>query len=162
MREISEYTLLGNYLIFLTDKLGVDSIKYELVKSFSDKIIQSLNKNGETYKLLPLDAKMDIVKKMISKGVFRTTPGNILKPFKQVYDFEVSKFIYAYYNCDGSLCFKLIKSSQNNKDLLMLGIKNMYLNNLSLDLRNSLSGVLKEHEAKHRSKMKIKFKEQVG
>ena len=159
MREISEYTLLGNYLIFLNDRLGVDSIKYELVKSFSDKILQKVNKNGDTYNLLQLDAKMDIVKKMIGKGVFRTTPGNPLKPFKQVYDFEASKYICAYYSCDGNLCFKFTKTTEGNRDLLLASIKNMYSSSINLELKNSLSEVLKEYEIKNKSKTKLKFKE---
>ena len=159
MREISEYTLLGNYLIFLNDRLGVDSIKYELAKSFSDKILQKVNKNGETYNLLQLDAKMDIVKKMIGKGVFRTTPGNPLKPFKQVYDYEIAKFITALYNCDGSLCFKFVKAGEHNKDILQASIKNMYGNSINLDLKNSITEVLREYELKNKSKPKPKFKE---
>ena len=154
MREISEYTLLGNYLIFLGDKLGQDSIKFELAKSFTDKVLEIVNKFGQCYELLPIDSKMNIVKKMISKGVFRTDSSNPLKPFKQIYNYEVSKNIFAFYGCDGSLTFKFITQSDNNKDFLINTMKTTYSTNLNLDLRNSINSVLHEYEVKCKTKSK--------
>lgn len=155
MREISEFTLLGNYLLFVTEKLGQESIKFELAKSFTDKVLERVNKSGVNYQLLPLEPKMEIVKKMISKGVFRTDSSNAIKPFKQVYNYEVSKSILAFYACDGTLTFKFAKPANDNKDFYISSIKASY-NNLNLDLKNAVDAVMHEHELKSKSKLKIK------
>lgn len=158
MREISEYTLLGNYLVTLSDKLGLDSIKYETAKSLTDKIIAIINKTNENYVLLPIEQKMAIVKNMISKGVFRTDPTNKITPFKQVYNYEASKYILATYSCDGSLVFKLPKSSTEDRDYMSYNIRTTFCSNINLDLQKAITQVLDEHKAKLKSS-KIKSKE---
>lgn len=147
MREISEYTLLGNYLVLISDKLGQDSIKYEVAKSITEKIIAQVNKNTQSYLLLPMDKKMDIVKSMISKGVFRTDSSNRAMPFKQVYNYEVSRYIHAVYTCDGSLTFKFPKTTNEDKDYIMNAIKASYCHNLNLDLQNAIKNSLVDIKA---------------
>ena len=144
MKEISEYKLLGNYLLMSAEKLGIDSIKYENVRALSDKIISQVNKTSQNYLLLTMDKKMDIVKKMISKGVFRTDSANKTTPFKQIYDYEVSKFIHAVYSCDGSLVFKFAKSPTDDKDFYMDSVKKVYCSNINLDLQSSINSCIAE------------------
>jgi len=152
MREISEYTLLGNYLIFLSERLGQESIKFELAKTFSSKVLETVNKNVQTYQLQTIENKMDIVRKMISKGVFRAENVSGTKTFKQIYNYEVSKNILAFYSPDGNLIFKFPK--QNSNDSLIFNTKQYYSSNLGLDLKNAINSVLKEHELKNKSKLK--------
>ena len=66
MREISEYKLLGNYLINLYEKSGKDSIKYESIKSVTSNIEKMINQKFTNYEIQPIESKSDIVKKMIS------------------------------------------------------------------------------------------------
>ena len=126
MREISEYKLLGNYLVNLYEKSGKSSIKYEHIKTILANIEASLNKKFDTYQVSLMDKKVDLVKTMISKGVFKTYPGNKVMPFKQVYPYEVSPYIFVEYNCDGSLFFSLSKDLLKNKDAILGKIKKMY------------------------------------
>lgn len=158
MREISEYTLVGNYLVNLSDKLGLDSIKYETAKSLTEKIIAIINKTNQNYVLLPIEHKMAIVKSMISKGVFRTDPANKIVPFKQIYNYEASRFILATYSCDGSLVFKLPKTSAEDRDYMSSNIRATFCSNINLDLQNAINTVLTEHRNKFKQ-TKAKSKE---
>lgn len=139
MREISEYKLLGNYLVNLYEKNGKSSIKYETIKSILENIETSLNKQFDTYQILPIEKKVELVKKMISKGVFKTNPGNKVNPFKQVYPYEVSSYIYAEYNCDGSLYFSLSKELSSNKDYTIEKIKKIYTTDSNLILQSAIN-----------------------
>lgn len=146
MREISELTLIGNYLIYLSERYGQDSIKYETAKQLNEKVLAIVNKGSVSYQLLQVDDKMSIVKKMISSGVFKTDPGNKITPFKQVYNYEITKNIYTTYSCDGNLVFKLPKTDENNKSFVLNNMKESYLNNLNLDLRNAVLAIMSEHK----------------
>ena len=144
MREISEYTLIGNYLIFLSEKLGQGNLKYEQAKLFSEKVLAILNKTSKQYIVLPIDDKMHFVKKMISKGVFKTNPSNSTVPFKQVYNFEASKYILATFSADNNLVFKLQKTTLDNKDIPIERVKQFYSINLGLDLQFAMRSVMNE------------------
>lgn len=156
MREISEYTLLGNYLVIVSDKLGQDSIKYEVAKSLTEKVMASVNKNSQNYILLPMDSKKNIVQKMIGKGVFRTNSSNRAITFKQVFNYEIAKNINAYYSCDGNLVFKLPKTSYDEKDRTYTLIKSSYCDNLNLDLRNAINNAMVDIKTINKPKSKSK------
>lgn len=139
MRDISEYKLLGNYLVNLYEKSGKSSIKYESIKSILENIEHSINKKFDIYQVSPIDKKVDIVKAMISKGVFKTYPGNKATPFKQVYPYEISPYIFAEYSCDGSLNFYLTKELLNDKDKIIGKIKKMYTTDSNLFLQSAIN-----------------------
>lgn len=151
MREISEYIFVGNYLLLFLEKHGQDSIKYETIKLLNDRVLEKVNKNSINYQLLKMDDKMNMVKKMISKGVFRTEPGNKMAPFKQVYNYEIAKGIFAFYTCDGNLTFKLQKTSEQNKDFIVNNIKSTYQSNLNLDLKNAITSVVTDFKLKQKN-----------
>ena len=137
MREISAYTILGGILATLTERHSVDSIKYETAKDIIDAVISKVNKSAQNYLLLPMQKKMDIVKSMIGKGVFKTDHTNKITPFKQVYNYEVAKSICATYSCNGSLTFKFPKLAED--DPALNAIKSSYTQNLPLDIQTALS-----------------------
>ena len=156
MREISEYTLLGNYLVIVSDRYGQDFIKYETAKALTEQINSQLNKNSQNYLLLSMPKKTDIVKSMISKGVFRTDVSNKTTPFKQIYNYEVSKYIQAFYACDGSLTFKISKSTTDERDNMINSIKESYCNNLNLDLQKAINIAMSDKNIFKQPKCKIK------
>ena len=132
MRDISEYKLLGYYLLKLYEKDGVDSIKYEQAKQLTNNVF---NKIGfSNYRLLPLDDKLAIVKSMISKGVFRTTSIGGKQSFTQVYNFEIAKMISTCYGFDGNLVFKIPKECKSSGNQVTLNYKKAYEADLNLDL----------------------------
>lgn len=156
MREISEYTLIGNYLIFLSERLAQDSLKYEHAKLFSEKVLSVLNKSSTQYTILPIEKKLDIVRKMISRGVFKTDASNSTRPFKQIYNFETSKFILAFFSSDNNLVFKLQKHTNDNKEIPIEKIKQIYSANLSLELQNAMTAVMAEFKPAGKGKFKAK------
>lgn len=145
MREISEYKLLGYYLINIYEKTGLDSLKFEQVKFLSDSIFKKMN--TANYVFLPIDSKNTIVKNMINRGMFRTTNINGKQSFSQIYNYEISKFIYAYYNCDGDLTFKLPKEIKENKVNNINKYKSIY-ENFSLDLLSAINFELNNYCSK--------------
>lgn len=149
MKQISEYTLIGSYLILSVDKFGMDSIKYENAKAFSEKVLAKLNKKNISYTLQPVEEKMTIIKQMISKGVFKTDPSNKAMPFKQIYNFEVSKHILAVFSFGGNLVFKLPKIDDKNPSLEK-SIRETYSTNLSLDVKNAIISTINEQKPKTR------------
>lgn len=152
MREISEYVFIGNYLLEFSQKYGQDSIKYETVKLLNEKVLERVNKNTQNYQIQKIDDKMSIVKKMISKGVFRTEPSNKTAPFKQVYNYEIFQSIYVYYSCDGNLVFKFAKEPDEAKaQQLLMSIKRSYSDNLNLDIKNAITSVLSEYKQKQKT-----------
>ena len=126
MREISEYKLLGYYLLKLYEKTGVDNLKYEQVKYLSDAVLKKVNSTNSV--LIPLATKSNIVKTMISKWVFKTTSINGKSSFTQIYNYEIAKYIYVTYNCDGNLTFRLPKDIKTNNKNSLSQIKNIYTN----------------------------------
>jgi len=159
MREISEYTLLGNYLVIVSDKLGIDTIKYETAKVITEQAISEVNKKSQSYLLLPMSKKMDIVKAMIGKGVFRTDTANKTQPFKQVYTYEVAKNIQAHYSCDGCLVFKLPKQKTADGDVILPAAKETYTSSINLDLKTAINNsILNFKSLLKQPKIKIKEK----
>ncbi len=159
MREISEYTLLGNYLVIVSDKLGVDSIKYETAKIITEQAISEVNKKSQCYLLLPMSKKIDIIKAMISKGVFRTDTSNKTQPFRQIYSYEVAKNIQANYTCDGCLTFKLPKVKTADGDAILPAAKAAYTSSLNLDLKTAINNsILNFKSLLKQPKTKIKEK----
>ena len=139
MKQISEWWILGNCLVTAFEKWGLTSIKYETAKSISDAVIVRLSKSSNNYQLLPIEVKANIIKQMISKGVFKTDKNNKLVPFKQVYNFEVAKSIYAVYSCDGVLQFMLPKFSSDEKNFVLKTVKDTYCLSVSLDLQSAIN-----------------------
>lgn len=140
MRDISEYKLLGYYLLNIYEKTGTDNLKYEQVKSLTEKIFKEcVFKN---YKLLPIDSKKELIQKMISKGVFKTTIINGKQSFSQIYNYEISKYIYGVYSNDGSFTFKLPKEIKAKDMLLIQNIKKIYEANVGLDLQLAINAEL--------------------
>lgn len=145
MREISEYKLLGYYLLKLYEKTGVDNLKYEQVKYLSDAVLKKVNSTNSV--LIPLATKNNIVKTMISKGVFKTTYINGKSSFTQIYNYEIAKYIYVTYNCDGNLTFRLPKDIRTNNKNSLSQIKNIYTN-LNLDIISIANNELNTYFAK--------------
>ncbi|MCI7002943.1 MAG: hypothetical protein MR904_01190 [Clostridia bacterium] len=145
MREISEYKLLGYYLLKLYEKTGVDNLKYEQVKYLSDAVLKKVNSTNSV--LIPLATKSNIVKTMISKGVFKTTSINGKSSFTQIYNYEIAKYIYVTYNCDGNLTFRLPKDIKTNNKNSLSQIKNIYTN-LNLDIISIANNELNTYFAK--------------
>ena len=142
MRDISEYKLLGNYLIKLYENYGIDSLVYEQAHSLTEKLFAN-DFIKVNYRLLPFEDKNNIVKNMINCGVFKTNHNNKIIPFKQVYNFEVSKNINAVYTCDKNLSFKINKLENNSdKNTLVLYMKNIYSKDLSLNLQNEINQIM--------------------
>ena len=56
VRDISEYKLLGNYLIKLYENYGVDSIGYEQAHSLTEKLFTN-DFIKVNYRLLPFEEK---------------------------------------------------------------------------------------------------------
>lgn len=146
MREISEYKLLGYYLLKLYEKTGVDNLKYEQVKYLSDAVLKKVNSTNSV--LIPLTSKSNIVKTMISKGVFKTTSINGKSSFTQIYNYEIAKYIYVTYNCDGNLTFRLPKDIKTNNKNSLSQIKNIYTN-LNLDIISIANNELNTYFAKN-------------
>lgn len=149
MREVSEYKLLGYYLLKLYESAGINSIKYEQVKLLTDEICGKLNLTYNFVRMLP---KKDILQKMISKGVFKTKSVNGKTTFCQIYNFEIAKNIYAVYDCDGYLTFKLPQGTGSEDKIAYA--KKIYEADLNLDLRSCINSELK----KFISKLNIKVK----
>ena len=145
MREISEYKLLGYYLLKLYEKTGVDNLKYEQVKYLSDAVLKKVNSTNSV--LIPLATKSNIVKTMISKGVFKMTSINGKTSFTQVYNYEIAKYIYVTYSCDGNLTFRLSKDIKTNDKNSLSQIKNIYTN-LNLDIISIANNELNTYFAK--------------
>ena len=154
MREISEYKLLAYYLIILNEKAGVNSIKYEQVKALTENICKRLTSK---YNLLGISNKTDIVKLMISKGMFKVNNINGKTTISQVYNYEIMKDVYAYYTYDGTLLFKLPPQLCEKEDILAK-IKKTYYNSIDLDLMSSINAVLDSYiktNLKSASKMAV-------
>lgn len=152
MRDISEYKLLGYYLLKVYEKTGTDSLKYEQAKTITDNVFKKIN--NSQYNLLPLESKMNLIKSMINKGVFKTTVVNGNHTFTQVYNFEISKHIFVNYNNGGTLLFKLPKDIKLDNNTLLQSIKNIYENNLGLDLQQAINyeiEKIKAQQTKNRS-----------
>lgn len=145
MREISEYKLLGYYLIKLYEKTGLDSLKFEQVKFLCESVHKKVD--SANYVFLPIDNKTTIIKSMINRGLFKTTNINGKQSFSQIYNYEISKFVYAYYNCDGDLTFKLPKEIKENKNNNINKYKSIY-ENFSLDLLSAINGELNNYYSK--------------
>ena len=146
MRELSEYKLLGNYLVNLYEKYGVDTIRYENAHMVTSNILNKLKDVDNNYNIIPIEQKYDIVKSMISKGVFRTNPGNKIAPFKQVYNYEVSKGIVAVYSCDKSLVFKIPNIANISRDSQLKNLREIYCNDIGLVLQNAVDVQLKAYK----------------
>lgn len=152
MRDISEYKLLGYYLLKMYEKTGADSLKYEQAKTITDNVFKKIN--NSQYNLLPLESKMNLIKSMINKGVFKTTVVNGNNTFTQVYNFEISKHIFVNYNNCGTLLFKLPKDIKLDNSTLLQSIKNIYESNLGLDLQQAINyeiDKIKAQQTKNRS-----------
>lgn len=146
MRDISEYKLLGNYLIKLYENYGVDSIGYEQAHSLTEKLFTN-DYIKVNYRLLPFEEKNSIVKNMINSGVFRTNHNNRIIPFKQVYNYDVSKNINAVYTCDKNLSFKITKQDGSvDKNVLIQQMKNIYSKDLSLNLQNEINQIMSSYK----------------
>ena len=154
MRDISEYKLLGNYLVRLYQKYGVDQLKYENVQEFTSSVFSKLNNLGSTYNLLPIEPKVKIVQNMINKGVFRTNTGNKLIPFKQVYKYEVSRGIYAIFGCDKTLTFKIMANLELGKENQIKDVEEMYCRDIGLDIQKEINAVVDNYKMINKIKIR--------
>ena len=152
MRELSCYKLIGNYLVNLYDKYGVDSIRYENAQMVASNILNKISMSNSSYNISPIEQKFDIVKDMISRGVFKTNPGNKAVPFKQVYSYEISKGIVAVYSCDKSLVFKIPSISTVEKDKQLKSLREIYCSDLGLELQNAINIIVKAYKPQNRIK----------
>ena len=150
MRDISEYKLLGNYLVKLYQKYGVDSIKYENAQSLTKSVFS--NSLGVNYNLLPMESKVKIIQNMINKGVFRTNLGNRILPFKQVYKFEVSNGINATYSCDKSLTFKIFESVDKDKNHAVQILESLYCKDVGLDIQKEIDRAISNYKIQSKGK----------
>ncbi|MBE7074486.1 MAG: hypothetical protein E7376_00680 [Clostridiales bacterium] len=147
MRDLSEYKLLGYYLIKLYEKSETCQLKYEQVKTFTQNVFKRLGTNYN-YNFLPIDEKINIIKSMISKGMFSTKVVNGKQTFTQKYNHEIAKYIYVTYSADGNLTFKLPREIiEGNKSLLQFA-KNIYSNGIDLNLQSAIQSELNTYSTK--------------
>lgn len=139
---ISEYKLLGYYLLKLYETNGNDSIKYEQVKTLTNNVFKRLIGNSNQG-YTPLDAKKNIINSMIKKNIFKVNNINGKQSFTQIYNYEVSKHILAVYSCDGYLTFKLPKEIKEGDELLLNTMRKIYTNGISLQLKSALDSEIK-------------------
>lgn len=139
---ISEYKLLGYYLIKLYDTIGSDNIKYEHAKFLTNNVFKRLTQNS-VYELTQISNKNELIDSMIKKNVFKTSTLNGKPTFTQIYNYEISKNILAVYSCDGNLTFKLPKEVKAGNTKLLDTLRNMYTNGISLQLQSSLNAEIK-------------------
>lgn len=139
---ISEYKLLGYYLIKMYETIGTDSIKYEQVKYLTNGVFKRLA-NNISYELSPIAEKRQIIDTMIKKNVFRTSNLNGKQSFTQIYNYEITKNILAIYSCDGNLTFKLPKEIKTENCIMLNTLKTMYTNGISLQLQSALNTEIK-------------------
>ena len=139
---ISEYKLLGYYLIKIYDTIGMDNVKYEQVKALTNSVFKRLAGNSG-HELSPIAEKRQIIDSMIKKNVFKTSNLNGKPTFTQVYNYEISKNILAVYSCDGNLTFKLPKEVKAGNATMLDILRNMYTTGISLQLQASLDAEIK-------------------
>lgn len=156
MRELSEYKLLGYYLISLYDLCGLDSLKYDDIKALTENAFNRITDVNNKYILTPLNKKIDIVNAMIKKNVFKPTIINNKKSFTQIYNFEVVKNIFASYNFNGILTFKLPKEIKEGNYQYINNFRNIYSSDIGLDLRNAITTELNKFASKGNTKIKTK------
>lgn len=154
MRDISEYKLLGNYLVRMYEKYGIDSIKYETAKSFTTNIFRNNSSISAGYNLLPMDSKLSTIRNMISKGVFRANLGNKIFPFKQVYPYEVAKGINVGYGTDKNLVFKILAESEPERDKKINALKEMYCMDIGNDIKSAIDKVIADYKSNIQGKGK--------
>ena len=146
MKEIYELKLIGNILLEMYDYNKTDVISYELAKDLIESTLSKIPNFESEFTIFPIDDKNDIVKKMVSKGVFKVTTINGKRSFSQVYNYEVFKNIFAVYNASGILSFKLPKDISNEKQALLLEtIRRGYSSNMDLTLQRHLREQIKQH-----------------
>ena len=133
MREISEYKLIGYYLLKIYEKSGFNGIKYEQAKQITENVFKNISSTN--YDLKQIDTKQDIVKRMIYNGQFKTANVNGVSGFVQIRTFEIVKHIFVTYNCDGLLTFKLPKDINQKNTFLLQNIKTVYESSMNLDLK---------------------------
>ncbi|MBO7528176.1 MAG: hypothetical protein J6T74_09875 [Clostridia bacterium] len=155
MRDLSEYKILGNYLVNLYDKYGVDSIRYETAKVITSSVLNGIKNAKANYNITQIDQKFDIVKNMISRGVFRTNPNNRTVPFKQVYNYEISRGISAVYSCDKSLVFKIQSITHENKDRQLKLLHDVYCADVGLEVQNAINAMIQAYKPQP-SKVRVK------
>lgn len=155
MNNISEYKLLGYYLITIYETNRFDNIKYDDVKKISTNVMSKLNNE---YYFSPIDSKADIVKKMISKGVFKTSKIDDKLTFKQIYNYELIKYINANYSSNGELSFKLPQDVSNSNKALLNTLKNIYLKDKAIDLnlQKTINNELRSYCIKQLQKIKTR------
>lgn len=141
--EISEYKLLGYYLLKIFEHTNIDGLSYESVKSLTEGVFKRLG-NASNYTLLSIEGKRQIIDSMIKKNVFKTSSINGKATFSQVYNYEATKFIFAVYSCDKSLVFKLPKNIASGENSSLLdAMKSMYTSGMNLELQSALNSELK-------------------
>ena len=139
---ISEYKLLGYYLIKLYDTISVDNIKYEQAKSLTNSVFKRLSATT-SFEISPIAEKRQVIDSMIKKNVFKTNNVNGKQSFTQVYNYEICKNILAVYSCDGNLTFKLPKEVKSTNTIMLDAFRKMYTNGISLQLQTALNSEIK-------------------
>lgn len=152
MRDLSEYKLLGYYLIKFYEKNYITQIKYEQVKYLTQCIFKRLG-SYNNYHLLPIEEKMNIVKSMINKGVFNTKVINGKPTFSQKYNYEIIKYINTTYSYDGSLAFKLPKEIHEGNNNLFNLAKHMYTDGIDLGLQAAINAEINNFYSKQLKKI---------
>lgn len=150
MKEISEYKLLGYYLVKLHDLARLNSLNYEQVKSITQNVFNSID--AVNYKLLPLHEKISIVKNMINKGMFKTAVVGGKQTFVQVHNYEICKHIFANYCNDKSLVFRLPKELTSENASLLQAIKNTYEANINLELQSAIEKAIVPYLSKQKNR----------
>lgn len=149
--DISEYKLLGYYLLKIYERTGIDSISYENVKSLTSGVFKRIG-NNSVYNLLPIEEKRQLIDSMIKKNVFRTSSINGKTTFTQVYGYEATKYISAVYSCDRSLVFKLPKNIGASDNHTIELMQKMYTADMNLQMQSSLNAEINSYIQKTLSK----------
>ena len=154
MRDLSGYKLLGNCLVNLYEKYGVESLRYEKCEYIINHIFSRLKDVNAPYNFIPIDSKFNIVKDMISKGVFKTNASNKLVPFKQVYNYEITRGIGVVYSCDKNLTFKIPTITNYDKDVQIKDLKEMYVNGTSIEVQKLIDEQVTFNKPQQKAKIK--------
>jgi len=139
MREISEYNLLGCYLLKFYEKTGIDFIKYENGKNVTENILKRLNKDNISYKIIPVHEKTHLLNNMINSGIFKAyVDGNNKRMFSQVKNYELSNGLQVFFNTNKTLLFKLSAELKNREGLKFKLLKHIYENDFSIEFKQAI------------------------
>jgi len=138
MREISEYNLLGCYLLKFYEKTGIDFVKYENGRIVTENLLKRLNKDRISYKIIPVHPKSQILTNMINSGVFKPYNDGNKRLFSQVKNYELSNGVQIVFDSNKTLLFKLSNDLKKKEGIKFKLLKHVYENDFSLEFKQAI------------------------